>query len=66
MAETLRAEVRRASDGGWYFRILAGNNEVVATGETYRNRDDAIATASRLIAPDGDGEVAIIDDTPYR
>lgn len=34
-------------DGGWYFRRVAANGEIVAASESYRRRKDAKAEAER-------------------
>lgn len=34
--------LRRSSNRQWYFTIHASNNAVLATSETYHNRQDAI------------------------
>lgn len=36
------AQVKQAQDGQWYFVIKGDNNEVIATGETYTTKEDAI------------------------
>lgn len=59
MAESLRAEVRRAENGEWFFVLLAGNNEVIATGETYKNQADAIHTAELILVGQGHAVVVL-------
>lgn len=41
----VRVEIIENAAGEWYFNAVAGNNEVVATGESYTRRDDAIRAA---------------------
>lgn len=38
---TAKYEVREASDGSFYFVLVAGNGEVLTTSETYTRREDA-------------------------
>lgn len=38
-------------DDGWHFRAKGGNGEIVAQGETYKRKGDAIA-AAEAVAPD--------------
>ena len=35
------AELYRTTDGQWYWRIRAGNGEIIMQGEGYRHRADA-------------------------
>lgn len=49
--EAARAQVFYRWDG-WRFRIKAGNGEVIATGEAYKAKRDAIAAATALL-PEG-------------
>ena len=35
------AEVYRTGDGQWYWRILAANSEIIAEGESYREKHHA-------------------------
>lgn len=35
-----RAEIYRTTDGLWYWRIRAGNNEIIAQGEGYEHPQD--------------------------
>jgi uncharacterized protein YegP (UPF0339 family) len=39
-------------DDGWRFRIKGANGEVIATGEAYKAKRDAIA-AARALVPEG-------------
>lgn len=34
-----RFEIRRSTDGQFYFVLIAPNNEVIATSEMYKNKD---------------------------
>ncbi len=35
-------EIRRATDGQYYFVLQAENNEIIATSEMYKQKDSAI------------------------
>ena len=37
----MQFEIRRASGGQYYWRIVASNGQVLATSETYYNKADA-------------------------
>lgn len=37
----LRFKLQRSTDDQWYFEIQGGNNETLATSETYHNESDA-------------------------
>jgi uncharacterized protein YegP (UPF0339 family) len=52
-----RAQVFQRSDG-WRFRIKAANGEVIATGEAYKAKRDAVAAAKALVPDDVEIEVA--------
>lgn len=39
-------------DDGWRFRAKAANGEIIATGEAYKNKRDALA-AAKALAPEG-------------
>lgn len=39
-----RAELYQGADGQWYYRVLAGNGEVIADSEGYVAKRDAIDT----------------------
>jgi hypothetical protein len=54
--QATRGQVFQRGDG-WRFRIKAGNGEVIATGEAYRNRKDAEAAARALLPDDAPLEV---------
>jgi uncharacterized protein YegP (UPF0339 family) len=54
--QPFHAEVRHAENGQWYFTLVANNNRVLATGETYHNKSDAIKTAQML------SDVVVIHD----
>lgn len=43
-----RAQVFRRDDG-WWFRIKGANGEVLATGEAYKAKRDAVAAAKALV-----------------
>lgn len=45
------AEVYKDANGEWRFRLKAGNHEIIAEGESYKNRVDA-ASAALALAPD--------------
>lgn len=59
-----KAEVFQRRDGEWSWRLKAANGEVVATGEGYRDRSDAlrgfhdmaaaVTAADVVVVPDGD------------
>jgi len=40
--------IKRSVNGQWMFNIVAGNGEIVATSEQYRNRADALKTVRRI------------------
>jgi uncharacterized protein YegP (UPF0339 family) len=44
----MRYELYRAGDG-WRWRLRAANGEIVAAGESYRNRDDCIHAVGLLM-----------------
>jgi uncharacterized protein YegP (UPF0339 family) len=46
--EAARAQVFKREDG-WRFRIKGSNGEVIATGEAYKAKRDAIAAARALV-----------------
>lgn len=48
MVEAARAQVFQRGDG-WRFRIKGANGEVIATGESYKAKRDAIAAAAALV-----------------
>lgn len=48
--EGVTAEVRRSKDGQFYVVVIAANREPVFTGETLRNKRDAVHVA-RKFAP---------------
>lgn len=41
----MKFEIRRASGGQYYWRIMATNGQVLAVSETYYNKRDAQAAA---------------------
>ena len=41
---TLRFEVFRGLAGQWHWRLVAANNNIVASGEGYRNKADLLDT----------------------
>lgn len=41
-------EIRRASGGQYYWRIVAGNGQVLATSETYYSKASAQAAAESV------------------
>ena len=43
-----RIEIYRDDRGEWRYRGKARNHETVATGEGYKEKRDALATAARL------------------
>jgi len=51
-----RAQVFRRGEE-WRFRIKAANGEIIATGEAYTDKRNAVAAAEGLLAPGGDLEV---------
>ena len=55
-----KVEIYRDSAGEWRFRAVAGNGEIVAVGEGYKNEGDAVDEARKLwpdslIEPADDG-----------
>lgn len=55
----MRYELYRDSDGGWRFRLVAANNEIIATGESYRNRKDCLG-AIELVKLSKDAPVRMV------
>jgi len=52
----MQFEIRRASGGQYYWRIVASNGQVLATSETYYNKADAqhaaeLVRSSSVTAP---------------
>lgn len=43
-----KIEVFKGVDGGWYIRLIAGNNEPLFTSEGHENRVDAAAIAGAV------------------
>jgi uncharacterized protein YegP (UPF0339 family) len=43
----------------WYFRIVAGNGEIVAQSEGYSRRLDAVSTANSLKEKLGEAKVLL-------
>jgi uncharacterized protein YegP (UPF0339 family) len=43
----IRAEVYRDRRGAWRYRVIAGNGEIIATGQAYTRRWSAIRGAFR-------------------
>jgi uncharacterized protein YegP (UPF0339 family) len=43
----MRLEVYRGEDGCWYWRCVAANNEIIATGESYPRKWNAKRAARR-------------------
>lgn len=44
----MQFEIRRASGGQYYWRIVATNGQVLATSETYYNKQDARSAAESV------------------
>ena len=44
----MQFEIRRASGGQYYWRIVASNGQVLATSETYYNKADAQSAAESV------------------
>ena len=44
----MQFEIRRASGGQYYWRIVASNGQVLATSETYYNKQDAHSAAESV------------------
>ena len=42
MTKPDRAEIYKTADGQWYWRIRAGNNEIISSGEGYEHRADLV------------------------
>jgi len=57
----MRFVVRKASNAQYYFNIVAGNNEVVATSETYHQKASALSTIQSIKGSAGGAEV--VDQT---
>jgi len=45
----MKIEVFRGKDGQWYFRVKAGNGQIVAQSEGYTRKYDAKKGAIRLV-----------------
>lgn len=43
-----RFDVYQAADGDWHWRLVAGNGEIMATGEGYTRRRDAVRAIRTL------------------
>jgi uncharacterized protein YegP (UPF0339 family) len=59
MLTPAKVEIYQGPDG-WRFRIKARNGEIVATGEAYVRRIDAIAAAQALVP--GSTVIVEVDD----
>jgi uncharacterized protein YegP (UPF0339 family) len=46
----------------WYFRVRAGNGEIIAQSEGYIHRIDAVGTAHSMKSGMGDAEVPPLRD----
>jgi uncharacterized protein YegP (UPF0339 family) len=46
-----RTEVYKDSDGEWRWKRIAGNGEIIATGESHGSKRDAERAAARVFAP---------------
>jgi len=57
----MRFVVGKASNGQYYFNLVAGNNEVVATSETYHQRASALSTIQSI--KDSAGGAQVVDNT---
>jgi uncharacterized protein len=57
----MKFEIHRASGGQYYWRIVAGNGQVLAVSETYYNKRDAQAAAE--IVQRGAADARIFDHT---
>ena len=44
----MQFEIRRASGGQYYWRILATNGQVLATSESYYNKADALSAVESV------------------
>jgi uncharacterized protein YegP (UPF0339 family) len=44
----MQFEIRRASGGQYYWRIVGSNGQVLATSETYYNKADAESAANSV------------------
>jgi uncharacterized protein YegP (UPF0339 family) len=55
----MQFEIRRASGGQYYWRILAANGQVLATSETYYNKADALSAVESVRR--GAGAAAVSD-----
>jgi len=49
--------VRKASNGQFYFTVVASNGKTLATSETYWNKADAVHAASLIKGEAGGGTV---------
>lgn len=50
-----RVQVFKRNDG-WHFRAKGGNGEIIATGEAYKNKKDALEAAAAIA---GDAPVEV-------
>jgi uncharacterized protein YegP (UPF0339 family) len=57
----MRFVVGKASNGQYYFNLVAGNNEVVATSETYHQKASALSTIQSI--KDSAGGAQVVDNT---
>lgn len=52
-------ELYRGANRDWYWRFVAGNGEIVAQGEGYRRKIDAVK-AIKLLQGSADAAVVVI------
>lgn len=45
----------------WRWRLKAGNNEIVATGEAYRNKKDCVKAISLIKSGAADAGIVIVE-----
>lgn len=66
MDKLKKVKVRPSTDGQWFVEVVAENGEIVLTGETVHNREDAISTARKFAPPGALVQVFTAEDTLER
>jgi len=60
----MRFEIHRQKDGPqFYWKLVAANNETLATSELYHNKDDIVELMSRILDDIRSGSFAVVDKT---
>lgn len=56
----MKFEIYKDASGEWRFRLKAANGEIIATGESYKNRIDCLSTVE-LIQKSNDATIEFLD-----